>query len=70
MKEYMPCFSCEKEFNSYFKRETEICDKHRNCDGVLEFDTKADFENFLSELGMEVIQDNVGSPNIHTVMRF
>ena len=70
MKEYMPCFLSEKEFNSYFKREIEICDKHRNSDGVLEFDTKSDFESFLSELGMEVIQDNTESPNIHAVIRF
>lgn len=64
----MPCFSSEKEFNSYFKRETEICNKHRNKDGILEFETKEDVENFFEELGMEIVHDS--GTNIHAIFKF
>jgi hypothetical protein len=64
----MPCFSSEKEFNSYFKHETEICNKHRNKDGVLEFETKEDIEKFFEELGMEIVHD--AGTNIHAIFKF
>ena len=46
----MPTFSSEKDFNEYFKRENELCDKYAGEDGTLHFENNAEFENIMREL--------------------
>lgn len=46
----MPTFSSEKEFNEYFKRENELCDKYTGDDGALHFESDAEFENLIKQL--------------------
>lgn len=48
--QYIPTFSSEKEFNEYFKRENELCDKYAGEDGALHFENNAEFENLMREL--------------------
>lgn len=46
----MPTFSSEKDFNEYFKRENELCDKYAGEDGALHFESDADFESLIRQL--------------------
>lgn len=48
--QYMPTFSSEKDFNEYFKRENELCDKYAGDDGALHFENNSEFENLTREL--------------------
>ena len=48
--EFMPTFESEAEFDEYFKRENELCDKYRGEDGALHFENNSDFENLIREL--------------------
>lgn len=48
----MPTFSSEKDFNEYFKRENELCDKYTGDDGAPHFESDADFENLVRKLSI------------------
>ncbi len=51
MAEYMPEFKTEDEFETNFKREIELCDKHRDpATGMMTFDSTQEFVDFLHEL--------------------
>jgi hypothetical protein len=45
--QYVPTFGNEEDFDEYFKRENELCDKHAGEDGALHFESDADFENLV-----------------------
>lgn len=46
----MPTFGSEKDFDEYFKRENELCDKYAGEDGALHFENNSEFENLMREL--------------------
>lgn len=46
----MPTFSSKEDFNEYFKRENELCDKYAEKMGALHFESDADFENLVRQL--------------------
>ncbi len=48
--ELMPEFNSELEFNEYFKRENELCDKYVGDDGALHFENNVEFENLVRQL--------------------
>lgn len=48
--QYMPTFGSEEDFDEYFKRENELCDKYAGEDGALHFENNAEFENLMREL--------------------
>ena len=48
--EFMPTFESEAEFDEYFKRENELCDKYAGEDGALHFENNSEFEKLIREL--------------------
>lgn len=58
VKFYMPEFDSEQEFCDYFFGKEQICNKYRNADGKLEFKSADDFDEFMDELGFELVNVN------------
>ena len=58
VKFYMPEFDNEQEFCDYFFDQKQICDKHRNANGELEFKSADDFDEFMDELGFKLVNVN------------
>lgn len=48
--EFMPEFNSEAEYNAFFKREVDICAKHRNKDGEIQIESKEELYDMLQEL--------------------
>ena len=49
-KNYMPTFDTEEEYEQYFKREIELCNKHRDANGVLTFNSQKELTGLLDSL--------------------
>lgn len=50
MKQYMPEFNSEEEFEEYFKEQTEYLEQFRDSDGILTFKSQAEFIDTIVHL--------------------